>query len=85
MRLPRPGICLDPADKVVTYVFLDARQVCINVWNLYRPSFMAKMQFLLKKQGENALALADQPTLNHCGRRNFDARVMKIAHNVDEI
>ena len=76
---------MDHAEKVVTYVFLGALQVCIVVRNPYGPSFMAKMPFLSKKQGKNALTVADQPTSNHCGRHIFGARVMKIAHNVADI
>ena len=71
--------------KVVIYVFLGALQVCIVVWNPYGPSFMAKMLFLSKNQGKNALTEADQPTSNHCGRHSFGARVMKIAHNIADI
>ena len=71
--------------SMVIYVFLGALQVCIVVWSPYGPSFMAKMPFLLKKQGKNSLTEADQPTSNHCGRHSFGARVMKIAHNVADI
>ena len=48
LSLLRLGICLDNEGKVVTHVFLGALQVCINIRNLYWPSFMAKMLFLSK-------------------------------------
>ena len=47
-RLLRLGKNLDHVQSGVTYVFLGAIQILINMWNLYLPFFMAKLLYFIE-------------------------------------